>query len=47
MEKTKLIEIIKKLVGAETDLGFLEKLEKSELETLVAYIRDKVDNLGN
>ena len=46
MEKTKLIEIIKKLLGVDPDLSFLEKLKKSELETLVAYIRDRVDNLG-
>ena len=47
MEKTKLIEIIKKLLYADTDLSFLEKLKNSELETLVACIRDRVDNLGN
>ncbi|MFC1858566.1 hypothetical protein ACFL9U_11170 [Thermodesulfobacteriota bacterium] len=46
MEKTKLIDIIKKLLDVDADLGFLEKLKKSELETLVAYVRDKVDNLG-
>ncbi|MFC1857337.1 hypothetical protein ACFL9U_04830 [Thermodesulfobacteriota bacterium] len=46
MEKTKLIEIIRKLLDVDEDLGFLEKLKKSELETLVAYVRDKVDNLG-
>ena len=45
MEKNKLIEIIKKLLGNDTDLDFLEKLKKSELETLVACIRDRVDNL--
>jgi len=47
MEKPKLIEIIKKLLSVDSDLSFLEKLKKSELETLVACIRDKVDNLGN
>ena len=47
MEKTKLIEIIKKLLDVDADLSFLEKLKKSELETLVACIRDKVDSLGN
>jgi len=46
MEKTKLIEIIKKLLDVDADLSFLEKLNKSEIETLVACIRDKVDNLG-
>ena len=47
MEKTKLIEIIKKLLDVDADLSFLEKLKKSELETLVACIRDKIDNFGN
>jgi hypothetical protein len=47
MEETKLIEIIKKLLDVDADLSFLEKLKQSELETLVACIRDKVGNLGN
>jgi len=46
MEKPKLIEIIKKLLDVDADLRFLEKLEISELETIVACIRDKVHNLG-
>ncbi|MFC1859008.1 hypothetical protein ACFL9U_13450 [Thermodesulfobacteriota bacterium] len=47
MEKTKLVEIIKKLLGVDSDLSFLEKLKKSEIETLVACIRYRVDDLGN
>jgi hypothetical protein len=47
MEKAKLIEIIKKLLDVDVDLSFLEKLKKSELETLVVCIRDKIDNFGN
>jgi hypothetical protein len=47
MEETELIEIIKKLLDVDADLSFLKKLNKSELETLVACIRDKVDHLGS
>jgi hypothetical protein len=46
MEKTELIDIINKLLGVDSDLRFLLKLKKIELETLVACIRDRVDNLG-
>jgi len=35
MIKEQLIEIIKKLLETDADLGFLAKLSKSELETLV------------
>ena len=38
----KLVEIIKGLLAADSDLDFLLRLEKAELETLVACIRDKV-----
>ena len=41
MTKEKLIEIIKGLLSADADLDFLMHLEKTELETLVACIRDR------
>jgi hypothetical protein len=42
MKKAKLLEIIKHLLQTDTDLSFLLKLEESELETLVACIRDRI-----
>ena len=44
--KEKLIEIIKGLLGTDADLNFLVKLDENELETLVAYIRDRVEQAG-
>jgi len=44
MTKEKLIEIIKSLLKTHIDLSILLQLKKSELETLVACIRDRVDN---
>ena len=38
----KLVEIIKGLLAADADLGFLLQLEGAELVTLVACIRDRV-----
>ena len=46
MTKEKLIEIIKGLLSADADLGFLLQLKKTEIETLVACIRDKVGLVG-
>jgi hypothetical protein len=36
MEKDKLIDIINKLLKTDTDLGYLTRLTKAELETLIA-----------
>jgi len=44
MTKEKLIEIIQGVLKSDCDLGFLLQLEKSELETLVACIRDRIEN---
>ena len=41
-----LVEIIKGLLATDADLGFLLQLEKAELETLVACIRDRVGQVG-
>jgi hypothetical protein len=46
MIKEKLLEIIEDLLKADIDLSFLVKLEKDELETLVACIRDRVEQFG-
>ena len=46
MTKEQLIEITKKILETDSDLDFLSKLSKSELETLVAVVRDRVENFG-
>ena len=43
LTKDRLIEIIRGLLQANVDLGFLVKMDESELKTLVACIRDRVD----
>ena len=45
LTKDRLIRIIRELLRTNLDLGFLVKLEKNELETLVACIRVRVDEL--
>jgi len=46
MEKTELLEIIKKLLKTDADLDFLLNLPESDLATLVVCIRDRCDGLG-
>jgi hypothetical protein len=41
--KEQLIEIIKRVLKTEADIAFLLKLNESELETLVAIIRDRIE----
>ncbi|QTA87715.1 hypothetical protein [Desulfonema magnum] len=43
MTKEKLIEILQRVLKTDADLSFLLKLEVTELETLVACIRDRVE----
>ena len=43
MRKAELIRIIQKVLETDAELDFLRKLEEKELETLVACVRDKVD----
>lgn len=43
LTKDRLIEIIEGLVRTDVDLSFLLKLEKRELETLAACIRERID----
>jgi len=45
--KKKLIEIIKRILKTEADIEFLLKLDASELETLVAIIRDRIGLNGS
>ena len=44
MDTIKLIDTLKRLLNVDDDLSFLGKLDKKELETLIAYIREKLDN---
>jgi hypothetical protein len=46
MTKEKLIEIILGLLKTEADLTFLLQLKTRDLETLVACIRGRVDQIG-
>ena len=43
MTKEKLIEIIQRILKTESDLNFLSQLKEPELETLVACIRERVE----
>ena len=47
MTERQLIKIIKGLLGADEDLDFLIQLKKDNLETLVACIRDRVDQVSS
>ena len=44
MTKEKLIEIVQGILKTDVDLSFLLQLKKAELETLVACIRDRIEN---
>jgi len=43
MNKEKLIEIVRGILHTDIELNFLLQLKKEELETLVACIRERVD----
>ena len=43
MTKEKLIQMIKGLLETDSSIAFLMQLKKSELETLVACIRNRID----
>ena len=47
MTKEKLIEKIKEILKTDSDLSFLLQLKQSDVETLIACIRDRVDNQTN
>jgi len=44
--KEKLVEILRGLLKTEADIDFLLGLKKTEIETLVACIRDRVEEVG-
>ena len=44
MTNEQLVAILNRLLETDAALDFLTKLSKSELETLVAVVRDRVDN---
>jgi hypothetical protein len=46
LTKDRLIEIIRGLLQTNVDLAFLLKMDQSELETLAASIRDRVDKIS-
>ena len=46
MDKTELLEIIKKLLKTDVDLDFLLNLSESDLETLVVCIGERFDQLS-
>lgn len=46
MTKPQLLDILKKLLKTDSDLDFLYKLTKLELETLVAVVRARVEDFG-
>jgi hypothetical protein len=45
LTKDRLIKIIGALLQTNLDLDFLVKLDRTELETLVACIRERVDGV--
>jgi len=46
MTKEQLVGIAKRLLETDSDLDFLSKLSNFELETLVAAMRNRVENFG-
>jgi hypothetical protein len=46
MTKEKLIDIIRTLLRTDADLRFLLQLKEKEVETLVACIRRRTDQVG-
>jgi hypothetical protein len=47
MKKEKLIEILQGILKSDADLGFLLQLKVTEIETLVACVRERVDQAGS
>ncbi|MCK4793605.1 MAG: hypothetical protein KAV87_58290 [Desulfobacteraceae bacterium] len=43
MTKKELVQKIQELLNTDIDLNFLLELQKREIETLIACIRDRVD----
>ena len=47
MKKESLIKMLQRVLKTDADLEFLLKLNVSDLETLIACIRDGVENRTN
>ena len=47
MKKETLITMLQRVLNTDADLAFLMKLEITELEMLIASIRDRVENRSN
>ena len=47
MSKEKLVDILKGILLTDADLSFLLQLKVQEIETLIACIRERVDQTGN
>ena len=45
MSKEKLIKIIQGILETDVDMSFLLQLKERELETLVACIRERIDQV--
>ena len=43
MNGEQLVEVIERLLETDVDIDFLSKLSKSELETLVVVMRNRVE----
>ncbi len=43
--KEKLVEILRGLLHTDADLGFLMGFKKTEIETLVACIRNRIEEV--
>ena len=46
MTKEKIVEKIKDILKTDLDLNFLMALKEKDLETLIACIRDRVDQVS-
>ena len=46
LNKEKLVDILSGLLLTDIDLSFLLQLETEEIETLVACVRERVDQAG-
>lgn len=44
MTKEEMIIVLRRLLKTDADLEFLKKLDTSDLEVLIASIRDRVEN---
>ena len=47
MKKESPIEILQRVLQTDADLEFLKKLNISEIESLIACIRDRIENRSN